>query len=370
MNGLHLILVALLGFASAFGAETLRRPQHNFLFIVDSSSSMEQRKPAAIKMVKDVIASRFDGQIEAGDSIDIWTYDTENNLRGFPPQIWTSTNAAQIIESATHYLQQYQFKGRSEFANVATDLNLLVPQTKSLLIVIITDGEQPFAGINLDLEINGYLAQKGKIGTQSKAPLLVSLAAINGIIRTWTAYFGEGSLALASLPGRKAKLAAAPPVKEKTKPIVKTHSHEPVVKLDASPSESFSTFNFPPGTRFNPADESAVPAAGEKPLTLAQELKQYQARQAKKSSATNSAPVNKALQLNQKPAIAISTVATNLLVAAHTTNLVKTNLQAAAVVQSNAVKTATNNPAAFASVTVNTNQGTNNIAATASTTRP
>ncbi|MGZ8940332.1 MAG: hypothetical protein ACXW32_14090, partial [Limisphaerales bacterium] len=73
---------------------------------------------------------------------------------------------------------------------------------------------------------------------------------------------------------------------------------------------------------------------------------------------------------NQQPAVAISATATNLLVAAHTTNFVKTNLQTAAVVQSNNVKTATNNPAAFASVTVNTNQGTNIIAATASTTRP
>lgn len=273
MNRLHLILISLLGVASAFAAGTVHRPQHNFLFIIDSSISMEQRKPAAIKLVRDVITSGFDGQIDAGDSIDIWTYDTENNLRGYPPQIWSSTNAARIIESATQYLEGYRFKGRSDFANVATDLNILVPQTKSLLIVIITDGEQPFAGFHLDLEINGYLAKKGRIGTQAKDPLLVSLAAINGAIRTWTAYFGQGEIALASLPGRKVKATVAtaqqPETIQKAKPVAKPTLKEPVVKLDASPSAAFSTFNFPPGTRFNPLDAPAVPVTkSEKPLEL------------------------------------------------------------------------------------------------------
>ena len=339
MNRLHLILISLLGVASAFAAGTAQRPQHNFLFIIDSSISMEQRKPAAIKLVRDVITSGFDGQIEAGDSIDIWTYDTENNLRGYPPQIWSSTNASRIIESATQYLEKYRFKGRSEFANVATDLDILVPQTKSLLVVIITDGEQPFAGFHLDLEINGYLAKKGRIGTQAKEPLLVSLAAINGAIRTWTAYFGEGELALASLPGRKAKAtiaaAAQPQTNEKPKPTTKPIIKEPAVKIDASSSEAFSTFNFPPGTRFNPFDTPVIPVRkAEKPLELSNSgsaLKTNLAKIGGNSFATNAlVTTTNATRLTNSAQIVAATSPSNASTNSTTTLASQTNTIATA----------------------------------------
>ena len=78
MIRLQFILIALVaGFSPLFAGEA-ERPQHNFLFVIDSSSSMSRHKTAAIKLVRQVIESRFEDQIEPGDSIDLWTYDTEN----------------------------------------------------------------------------------------------------------------------------------------------------------------------------------------------------------------------------------------------------------------------------------------------------
>ena len=286
MNRLPLILVALAICLAPRGdsAETPPRAQHNFLFVIDSSISMESRKATAIKWVREAIASRFDGQIETGDSIDIWTYDTENNLNGFPPQIWTPSTAKQISDDAAQYLEKYKFKGKSEFANVITDLDILIPQTKSLLVVIITDGEQPFSGFPLDLEINGYLAKKGKLGAHSPNPLLISLAAINGKIRTWTAYFGEGNMGLASLPGRKAAPPVAvaekkaAPVPPSTTPTVQPSRVSP--KINAS-AEAPPIFNFPPGTKFTPVEPSPL----EKPLELLVKERLAQVRSAPKTNA-------------------------------------------------------------------------------------
>jgi len=177
------------------------QPQHHFLFIVDSSESMALHRAAAIKLVRDVITSRFDGQIESGDSIDIWTYDAENNLRGFPPQIWRQADSLRITDTAAEYLEEYPFKGKADFSKVASDLSMLVSQAESLLIVIVTDGEVPFSGFHLGLEINVYLAKKERLGP-GKEPFLVSVGAIDGKIRTWTAYFGSGEFGLATLPLR------------------------------------------------------------------------------------------------------------------------------------------------------------------------
>ena len=337
MNRLLLTLIACFASLSAIAAEPPPRPQHNFLFIVDSSTSMEQRKPAAIKLVGDVIASRFDGQIEAGDSIDIWTYDTENNLRGFPPQIWQPADAQRISDAATQYLQKYRFKGKSEFANVANDLAILVPQTKSLLIVIITDGEQPFSGIHLDLEINGYLAKKGKLNPAGADPLLVSIAAINGGLRTWTAYFGQGDeLALASLPGRKPvikNVAETKPSKPAPHKITKT----PVLH-DATTPESFATFNYPPGTRITPLQPAPAPEVKRRDLPLAL-LASNEWMRVQKTAPTNKA-VNLALTPTNKVIAATNVVkapATNsapLATAANETETEKkTNVVAAASVK-------------------------------------
>jgi len=334
MNRLLLTLIACIACLSAVAAEPPPRPQHNFLFIVDSSISMEQRKPAAIKLVRDVIASRFDGQIEAGDSIDIWTYDTENNLRGFPPQIWQPGDAQRISDAATQYLQDYRFKGKSEFANVANDLAILVPQTKSLLMVIITDGEQPFSGIHLDLEINGYLAKKGKLNPAGTDPLLISLAAINGGIRTWTAFFGQGELALASLPGRKSvakNFAETKPAKPRPQRITKT----PVL-YEATTPETFATFNYPPGTRITPLQPATVPEVKRRDLPLAL-LASNEWMRVQKTAPTNKvanlalAPTNKVI-LATNVAKAPATNAAPLAVATNETEK-KTNVVAAASVK-------------------------------------
>ena len=318
MSRLLLTLITCLASVSALAAEAPPRPQHNFLFIVDSSVSMEQRKPAAIKLVRDVIASRFDGQIEAGDSIDIWTYDTENNLRGFPPQIWQPRDAQHINDAATQYLQNYRFKGKSEFANVANDLAILVPQTKSLLIVIITDGEQPFTGIHLDLEINGYLAKKGKLNTAGTDPLLVSIAAINGALRTWTAFFGQGELSLASLPGRKPVVRNVAEIKP-AKPAPQRVTAKPVALHEATAPETFATFNYPPGTRITPLQPTApAPEVKRSELPLALAASNEIVRMYKASLAKPGAP-----SVTTNRATNLAAVSTNKIVTSAPTNIVK-----------------------------------------------
>lgn len=261
MYRLHIIIIALMTSFLASEARAADRPQHNFLIIVDSSISMAPHKETAIKWLKEIVAKRFDGQIEPGDSIDVWTYDTESNLRGFPPQIWQPAQATKIADEAATYLENYRFKGRSDFKRVAEDLAMLVPHTKNLLIVVITDGEEPFSGFSLDLEVNGYLSNRNKLGP-SKGPLMISLAAIDGALRTWTAYFGEGVVDLATLPsrGEKDRVVTQRQSKKQEKPTPQQLARvpvpkqpEPVLIPTSQPgAKSQSVFNFPPGTRITP----------------------------------------------------------------------------------------------------------------------
>ena len=286
--------------------------------------------------MQDVIATRFDDQIEPGDSIDLWTYDTENNLKGFPPQIWRAENATNIGKQAAVYLEKYPFKGRSDFSNVASDLALLVPQTKALLIVIITDGEEPFSGISLDLEINGFLAKKGKVGpaAAAKGPLLVSLSAIGGALRTWTAYFGDGRIDVATLPERTPSIAqkksqSLPASKEpvKQQAVIRSPAirQQPLIPA----GETKQVFDFPAGTKFNSQD-------GASPLERPMELTAMVKAPVNSGSKTNA--VSNAMQTN---------------VASVTANAPATNLAKKVVTQTNVA-----NVAAVAAIVTNTNAAT------------
>ena len=176
--------------------------QHNFLFVIDSSLSMAHRKTNTIQMVRQMILSGFGKQIQPGDSLDIWVYDEENHINAFPPQIWEEVEARRIAMNAARFLDVQKFRGQSRFEAVGRDLEALLPNTKQLLIAILTDADEPLSGIPLDLDINEFLAKEKRRRPNARQPFLISMAAVNGKYKQWAAYCDEADHVLANLPPR------------------------------------------------------------------------------------------------------------------------------------------------------------------------
>jgi hypothetical protein len=232
--------------------------QHNFLFVIDSSLSMATRKETAVQMVRELITNRFEGQIEAGDSIDIWTFDEENHISSFPPQIWVDSEARQIADAAAGFIESVKFKGRSRFEPVARDIDALLPHSKRLLIVILTDGQEPMSGISLDLDINAFVAKEKRTKPNAKLPFQISIAAVNGRFREWSAYCDIRDQVLASLPKRS---KPAPVVAAATQPKALEKKVEPK-REPKKEQETPMIFELPPGARLAlpaPAPKTVVP---------------------------------------------------------------------------------------------------------------
>lgn len=221
-------------------------PQHNFLFVVDTSGSMDSQKVLAANLVRWGIYSGFLGQAQEGDSIDIWTYDDENHITRYPPQIVGRHDPEQMALAAGRFIEGLKFRGRSLFPPVATDLNLLMPHTKGLLVMIVTDGEEPISGISVDIDINEYIAREKRERPDSRDPYLISFAVVNGQISQWTVHHGDQELQLAALPERPKPEPVLAKV-EKT-PAKKKKTPEPPVVID-----------FPPGAQI----VGTVPLASE-----------------------------------------------------------------------------------------------------------
>src|SRR3954469_12460880 len=202
---IRLVAIVLLCFAVPFGAaaEEPDFPQYNFLFIIDCSISMASRKPAVITLVRDLVGSGFNHRIAEGDSIDIWTYDTELHVNGFPPQIWDSHWGDRIANSAADYVEHAHLRGRSRSLSVRDDLGSLVLNTKGLMVLLITDGEESISGVGFDDAINDQLPKLRRKLTLQTQPFLISLSAINGRFSDWRIFGGLGRPPLAKLPNRQ-----------------------------------------------------------------------------------------------------------------------------------------------------------------------
>ena len=51
-------------------------PANRYLLIVDVSRAMEPRQRSMLKAVQDLLASGMGGQMQAGDTLGVWTYNT------------------------------------------------------------------------------------------------------------------------------------------------------------------------------------------------------------------------------------------------------------------------------------------------------
>src|ERR1051325_2301542 len=86
---------------------------NRFLFIVETSKAMKKQLPAAAQSVQELLASSLGGQLRAGDTLGIWTYDSELRAGVFPMQIWTERNHTLVANDAAGFLSEQKPKGRA-----------------------------------------------------------------------------------------------------------------------------------------------------------------------------------------------------------------------------------------------------------------
>lgn len=243
--------------------------QHNFLFIIESSLSMAPRKAAMVQMVRNMIVSGFEKQIQSGDSIDIWTYDEENRISGFPPQIWEEAESKRIAADAAQFVGLLEFNGRGHFEVVARDLEALLPNAKRLLIVLITDGNELLSGIPLDLDLNEFVANEKRRRPDPKQPFLISIATANGKYIQWSAYCDESDHVLANLPPRVTPQSKPQP---KSQPQVATARPKEAKASEKKREDKPILFELPPGARLAspppaPKIEPPTPTVAPNPAT-------------------------------------------------------------------------------------------------------
>ncbi|WP_040550757.1 hypothetical protein [Pedosphaera parvula] len=159
------------------------RPRANsnrFLLAVDAAAPMKKQAPVVEEAINQILLSRASGQLYRGDTLGVWTFDTELHTGSFPLQVWTPEDEKAIATHVTEFLKKQRYGKQSRFDALLPSVEELVKQSDIITIIIISDGQNQMQGTPFDREINKSYQQILREMGNEQMPIVTVLQAQGG----------------------------------------------------------------------------------------------------------------------------------------------------------------------------------------------
>jgi hypothetical protein len=199
-------LLLMLLACSAFG-QSEPAGGGRWLLIFDTSAAMKKRLPATETAVKQFFANRAGGELQAGDSVAVWTFDRQVAGK-FPPFAWSPERAALTGSNLTAFLRAQRYQGESRPAALRTPMDHVVAGSRRLTIILFCDGENGISGTPYDQDINQTFRDTRAERRKSREPLVVVFRSQFGKFTGHTVNFPPNDLKFPPFP----PLPPPPPV--------------------------------------------------------------------------------------------------------------------------------------------------------------
>ena len=170
------VLLAFVFMIPALRAQpTEQTVQSRFLFIFDTSKNMKPRLEALQKCLNILLATSLGGQMHAGDSMGVWTFNQALQTKGFPLQNWNPDNAVSIASNLVKFVGAQHYGKSTHFEVLQPSLNRVVQNSERLTVLIFCDGEGKISGTPYDDAINQVLQEKLAEQKNARQPLVIVL---------------------------------------------------------------------------------------------------------------------------------------------------------------------------------------------------
>jgi hypothetical protein len=157
-------------------AQPAAQPVENrFLLVFDTSSNMKKRLPAMEKALNTLLATNMRGQLHAGDSIGVWTFDRELHSGQFPLQRWLPENAATIASNITRFVTKQRYSKKTSFDALQPYLNWVAQNSDRLTVLIFCDGDGEITWTPFDSGINQFFQQRQAERKKARQPFILVL---------------------------------------------------------------------------------------------------------------------------------------------------------------------------------------------------
>lgn len=151
-----------------------------YLLAFDISSGMRARLRSTLAFTRELIESGFYGRAVAGDTIGVWTFNDLLYTGEFPLQVWRPETAPQVAAAITNFIRNQKFRRTAQINQLMEGVAEVAQRSRTLTVIVITDGRAAFTGTPYDGEINAALRASARDAARTKEPVVVVLRTYRG----------------------------------------------------------------------------------------------------------------------------------------------------------------------------------------------
>ncbi|HVU07591.1 MAG TPA: hypothetical protein VHG89_03510 [Verrucomicrobiae bacterium] len=207
-----LALVTALFLFRAFAASAQTSAEENrYLLIFDTSSTMKKNLPATQGAVNNLLLSLMHGQLQAGDTIGVWTFASEVGAGRFPLQQWKPENAGDIASNIMAFVEKQRYRKTTDFEATTLMLSDVVLNSDRLTVLIFCDGDGEIHHAGFDDAINAAFEKNRKQMQKDHQPFIIVLRSQAGVYVGYTVNSPQ-RVDFPEFPPRPVPIAAPPPI--------------------------------------------------------------------------------------------------------------------------------------------------------------
>ena len=159
---------------------------HKYLFLVETSKAMQRRAQGVHNTLKTLIGSNLSGQLRAGDSLAIWSFNETIFTNRFPFQEWSAATGASFGARLPDFLEAATYEKRALLDKAMVRVSSLIANSELITIILVTSGEEEIKGTPFDKELKAAFAQWRNEQQKTRMPLLTLLRASQGRFVQWS----------------------------------------------------------------------------------------------------------------------------------------------------------------------------------------
>jgi hypothetical protein len=239
----HLSFAIILGlFCLLLAANSFAQSANRWLFIFNTSASMRNRTNGMQAETQDLLTTAMHGNLRPGDTIGIWTYNSELHADEAPLQTWSPKTAPAIAYNTVLFLQQHAYGKSASFDDVLANLLRVVKISDTITIILISDGTDAIKGTPFDAQLASFYKTNYSAQKIARMPVITVLRGEKGALTTNSLALGPWPVDIPQVPPPAPVKAAA---KKPAVVVTPPPPPKPVPSLVIIGKKAETTFNVP-----------------------------------------------------------------------------------------------------------------------------
>jgi hypothetical protein len=243
-------------------AKSFAQSSNRWLFVYNTSSAMHDRVRGMESITYDLLTTAMHGNLKAGDTIGIWTFNNKLSADEAPLQDWSPAASQSILQNTMQFLDKHHYEKSAVFDDVLANMLRVVKNSDVITIILISDGADPIIGTPFDARISAFYKTNYQTQKKAKMPVVTLFRGEKGVITTNTLAVPQWPLEIPAVPPPPVVVKAAVP---KPAPVAPS---KPVPSLVIIGKKAETTFN-PPTDLPDHVDQVTLPPVVEQPPVAA-----------------------------------------------------------------------------------------------------